>query len=123
MNIPLPPYPFPDQNDKVKKIQICAGESFWLVGDNNVQESEEVVFELNEEWSSHFADTIRRMEKKKRKSKLSTANIDVITASDNLLTLIPSSYRPNDSTVKPKSNRQLKKNARIRPRKPFVATE
>jgi hypothetical protein len=92
-----PPFPFPDQWDRVSAIQKKNNEKFWCVPlssetENNVfavnpsgdfvgaeEEDTEEVLEMNEEWANHFSNTIERMNQKRKRDNLvnslnSTAN-------------------------------------------------
>ena len=123
MNMPRPPYPFPDKWDTVNRIQIAANEKYWqvVIAERNVpNDLMDEIFELNEEWVNHFSNTIQRIRNKKRK----VYDPELIANSDSLLSF-PTNNANNEpimitQPLKPKSNRQLKKNARIRPRKPIA---
>jgi hypothetical protein len=78
-----PPFPFPDQWDRVSAIQKKNNEKFWSVPcypeeENNLFNvtpsgdfvGAEEVLEMNEEWANHFSNTLERMNQKRKRDNL-----------------------------------------------------
>lgn len=107
----LPPFPFPDQWERVKKIQQQHQEIFWSVPIDQTTEQQqfpeqhlddsswydaggyevtteggegeegEEILELNEEWANKLAATIERMNRKRKPNILNESDATPATSS------------------------------------------
>ena len=125
-NFIAPPFPFPNLCDRIDKSQNECREFHWITKvqgqssngelDKAIKEEiEEEMLHMNQYWAEYFANAeARRAEKQKRKYHVDKND----SASDKLLCLSLDRSGIIAGTVKAKTRKQLKKNARKRPPRP-----
>ena len=120
---PLPPYPFPHRWSFISDVQTRCGEQYWLPSTEKLKLeanlngtlSEEVIEEVGERlefniaWADRLAATIERLESGRPRKR--RADEHTLATQISSLPALPIPVK------KEKTARQLKKLARVRPRK------